>query len=492
VVDPALSSVTGTVYSDLNGNHMPDANEPRLAGWIVEVVKAGAVAATTNTDANGVYVATNLLSGPGYDIRFRNPENGVVYRILTNVTLNNNATVADQNQPIDPSGIVYDSVTRNPVLGVTMRLLGANGAPLPAACFLDVSQQGQVTGVSGDYQFNIIPGAAAACPTAATVYTLGITPRAGYSVLSTVLLPQIGPFSPTGRPAPVAISPSANPPVAGAAAIYYLDFRLQSGDPDIIFNHVPLDPFLTRTPLIVTKTSIKRSASVGDLVPYTIMVRNAEAVQRAGVSVIDIIPPGFKYVAKTASINGVPSEPMLVDRQLRWRDQIIPASGIVTYDLMMVVGAGVTDGEKVNTGLARNDRDNADISNRGTAVVSITPSAVFDCAEMLGKVFDDANRNGHQDDGERGLPGVRLATVNGLLVTTDNYGRYHIACAAVPDARIGSNFVLKIDPATLPPGYAPTQDNPQSIRLTRGKFGELNFGAAPSNAAKTQTTAGRE
>jgi hypothetical protein len=159
---------------------------------------------------------------------------------------------------------------------------------------------------------------------------------------------------------------------------------------------------------------------------------------------------------------------------------------------MMVVGAGVTDGEKVNTGLARNDRDNADISNRGTAVVSITPSAVFDCAELLGKVFDDTNRNGHQDDGERGLPGVRLATVNGLLVTTDDYGRYHIACAAVPDARIGSNFVLKIDSATLPPGYAPTQDNPQSIRLTRGKFGKLNFGAAPSNAAKTQTTAGRE
>ena len=108
---------------------------------------------------------------------------------------------------------------------------------------------------------------------------------------------------------------------------------------------------------------------------------------------------------------------------------------------------------------------------------------MFDCSELLGKVFDDANRNGHQDAGEAGLPGVRLATVNGELISTDRYGRYHIACAAVPDARIGSNFVLKVDPQTLPSGYTLTQDNPQSIRLTRGKFGELNFGAAP--AART-------
>ena len=70
-----------------------------------------------------------------------------------------------------------------------------------------------------------------------------------------------------------------------------------------------------------------------------------------------------------------------------------------------------------------------------------------------------------------------MATVNGQLITTDEYGRYHITCAAVPDAQIGSNFVLKLDTRTIPAGYSPTSDNPQSIRLTRGKISELNFGA---------------
>jgi hypothetical protein len=98
-------------------------------------------------------------------------------------------------------------------------------------------------------------------------------------------------------------------------------------------------------------------------------------------------------------------------------------------------------------------------------------------------VFEDTNRNGYQDSAEPGVPGVRVVTVNGQLVTTDAQGRYHIACAAVPDARIGSNFVLKVDPRTLPLGWVVTTDNPRSIRLTRGKFGELNFGVAPPTTA---------
>jgi large repetitive protein len=224
---------------------------------------------------------------------------------------------------------------------------------------------------------------------------------------------------------------------------------------------------------------------VGDIVPYEITVRNTETAQRAGVTVVDILPPGLKYVMGTASVNGAPSEPVKTDRQLSWTGQIIPASGSVRYNLTLVVGAGVTGGEKVNTGLAQN-ATGAAISNRGTAVVSITPSAIFDCSELLGKVFEDSNRNGYQDEGEPGVPGVRLATVNGQLITTDEFGRYHIACAAVPDARIGSNFVLKVDTRTLPLGWDTTTDNPRSIRLTRGKFGELNFGVAPKEPSATR------
>lgn len=476
VVEPALSSVTGTVYDDRNGNQTLEGSERRRDGWIVEIIRNGVVVGTTTTDASGNYRLDGLLSGSGYSIQFRNPDNNVVYRVINNVTLANNAELANQNLPIDPSGVVYDSITRAPIRNAIVSLLAANGTPLPAACFVSASQQGQSTDVSGMYRFDVIPGGSTLCPVGETTYTISITPPTGYSAPSSVLPSELGAFDPTGLGAPVLISPSSAPPTAGETARWYGAFRLAQGDPDIIFNHIPLDPFLTRTPLVVTKTSTRRTANIGDLIPYTITVRNTEAAQRAPVDVIDILPPGLKYVLGTASVNGVSVEPVANDRELRWMRQTIPANGTVVYKITVVVGAGVTNGDRVNTGLARNGLNADEISNRGQAVVSIVPSAIFDCSEVIGKVYDDLNGNGYQDQGEPGIPGARLATVNGELITTDEFGRYHIACAAVPDAQIGSNFVLKLDERTIARGYATTTDNPQSIRLTRGKVSELNFG----------------
>jgi large repetitive protein len=475
-VEPALSAVAGTVYEDRNGNRALDSDETRRIGWIVEIIRDGVVVATTRTDGSGNYRFDGLLSGAGYSIQFRNPDNNVVYQVIANVTLANNTVVVDQNLPIDPSGVVYDSITRAAVRGAVVSLLGANGAPLPGSCFLSASQQAQSTDATGFYRFDVVPGASPLCPVGETIYTISIAPPPGYSAPSSVLPAELGAFDPTGLRAPVLIGASSSAPANGVTARWYQAFRLAQGDPDVIFNHIPLDPFLTRTPLIVTKTSVKRSANIGDLIPYTITVRNSEAAQRAPVDVIDILPPGIKYVTGTASVNGVAAEPQVNDRELRWLRQTIPANGTVIYKLTAVVGAGVTNGDRVNTGVARNGLNATEISNRGQAVVSIVPSAIFDCSEVIGKVYDDLNGNGYQDKDEPGIAGARLATVNGELITTDEFGRYHIACAAVPDAQIGSNFVLKLDVRTIARGYAPTTDNPQSIRLTRGKVSELNFG----------------
>ena len=47
------------------------------------------------------------------------------------------------------------------------------------------------------------------------------------------------------------------------------------------------------------------------------------------------------------------------------------------------------------------------MSGEATATVRLMPDITFDCTDVTGKVFNDANRNGLQDDGEEGLAGVR-------------------------------------------------------------------------------------
>ncbi len=141
------------------------------------------------------------------------------------------------------------------------------------------------------------------------------------------------------------------------------------------------------------------------------------------------------------------------------------------------MGAGVQPGEYVNSAQAINNLAGAAVSSVATATVRVIPDAVFDCSDLIGKVFDDRNANGYQDDGEPGIANVRLATARGWLVTTDADGRFHVACAAIPDADRGSNFIMKLDERTLPSGYRVTTENPRDVRLTRGKLSKLNFGA---------------
>ena len=123
-------------------------------------------------------------------------------------------------------------------------LLGANGSPLPGTCFLSATQQSQATDSTGAYRFDLVLGAASQCPVTETTYTISVVPPAGYSAPSTVLPAELGAFDPTGLSAPVLIGAASNAPANGDTVRWYQSFRLAGGDPDVIFNHIPIDPFL--------------------------------------------------------------------------------------------------------------------------------------------------------------------------------------------------------------------------------------------------------
>src|SRR4029079_7611264 len=118
----------------------------------------------------------------------------------------------------------------------------------------------------------------------------------------------------------------------------------------------------------------------------------------------------------------------------------------------------------VNRGQVVNGTTGEVMSGEATATVRVTPDPTFDCTDVTGKVFDDVDRDGVQDEGEQGLAGVRLVTVRGLVATTDAYGRYHITCAITPNEIRGSNFVLKLDDRSLPSGFRPSTNAVQVKR----------------------------
>ncbi len=77
---------------------------------------------------------------------------------------------------------------------------------------------------------------------------------------------------------------------------------------------------------------------------------------------------------------------------------------------------------------------------------------------------------------ERGIPGVRIGTVEGLLIETDAYGRFHLEGIDVSHIGRGRNFIMKVDDSTLPPGSRFTTKNPEVKRITQGLPTRFDFG----------------
>ena len=66
------------------------------------------------------------------------------------------------------------------------------------------------------------------------------------------------------------------------------------------------------------------------------------------------------------------------------------------------------------------------VSNSASATVRVTPDPFYDATRILGKVFEDLNRDGWQDPGERGVPNAMVVLDDGTYtIPKDNFGEYY-------------------------------------------------------------------
>ena len=515
---PGAAILSGSVWHDADFDQVHDSGERALAGWTVALYRDNVLWNSVVTDAAGAYrvigVEPNDTTGVRYELRFSAPGAGANTAMLgrasspftnglqriSDIIAPPGADLQGLNLPIQPNGVVYNSMARTTVPGATVTLLSAAGAtPLPAGCFDDPAQQGQVTLADGYYKFDL-NFSDPACPTGGD-YLIAVTPPgttyvAGYSQIIpppaadtttafSVLACPGGTLVTVGTVKFCEVQPSefAPPPLVppGPGTIYHVHVMLDGTQPpgssQIFNNHIPLDPQLSGS-VAISKTTPLINVSRGQIVPYEITVHNVSGQLLTGVSVVDRFPAGFTYVARSAVLDGVPTEPSVVGLELRWNGLTFTGTEVRTLKLLLAVGAGVSEGEYVNRAQVVNGFTGAPISGEAIATVRIVPDPTFDCTDVIGKVFNDANRNRVQDDGEAGLSGVRVVTDRGLAATTDEYGRYHITCAITPHESRGSNFVLKLDDRTLPSGFRMSTDQVAIRRATRGKALRIDFGAS--------------
>ena len=516
---PGAGSINGTVWIDANFNKVADTDDPRLQGWSVDLYRNGVRVQSVVTDASGVYRFASVPPTDGsterYELQFSAPGAGPKtaklgkadsaftnwLQRITDVAVPSGSNLQNLNLPIAPNGAVYNSLTRAPIANVTLNMLSAGSRTLlPATCFDDPAQQGQVTQASGYYRFDI-NFSDPACPAGRNYLIEVTTPSSTYVAGESKLIPPTSDAATTAFSVPMCtgsandalpavpyceaqaseFAPPASLPAGNIGTRYYLNLTLDGtavpGSNQIYNNHIPLDPQLAGA-FSITKTTPLRYVTRGQLVPYTITIGNVIGASLQGVRIVDNYPAGFRYIPGSARLDGGPAEPTLAGRQLVWNGLSFGNSDHRTIVLLLAVGAGVGEGDFVNSAQVIEGATGKPLSGQATATVRVVPDQTFDCTDVFGKVFDDVNRNGRQDPGEKGLPGVRVVTARGLEAVTDPFGRFHITCAVTPDEDRGSNFVLKLDDRTLPSGYRMSTDQLQIKRATRGKALKFDFGAS--------------
>lgn len=534
----------GHVWHDGNLDNALDANEAPLADWTVALYSNGELVQSVQTDATGAWTMNGVVPnstgvgvaqaagskvqtaaavkatalGDALELRFTAPNAaattaklGYAHSAFSNdlqriyaIKVGSGSNLLGLDLPVQPDGVVYESMNRGTVTGAKLTLVdAASKTALPNTCFADSAQQGQVTLATGFYRFDV-NFSDASCPSGGD-YLIQVAPPSNdyLDEVSELIPPTTGagtaafnvPTCAAGMNDAVpgtterceATASASAPGVAVAArsagTTYYLRMRLDKsfvpGSNQIYNNHIPLDLDLGSA-LSISKTTPLKYVNRGQLVPYTITLRNISGLQLHDVRVVDAYPAGFKYVPGSARLDGKATEPVqsVNARQLTWSGLSFSTSGSHGITLLLAVGAGVGEGEFVNYARSYNGQTNHTLSGQASATVRVVPDPTFDCTDIIGKVYDDANRNGLQDRGEKGLGGVRVIDTRGIAATTDAFGRYHITCAVVPNEDRGSNYVLKLDDRTLPSGYRPTTRETVIARATRGKALDIDFGAS--------------
>ncbi|MEK8049354.1 SdrD B-like domain-containing protein [Ideonella sp. DXS22W] len=508
------ASLSGTVWFDVGSStRVLDAGDKRLPGWGVEVVDpaSGQIVARGTTATDGSYQITELTPGIEYAVRFRDPVSQVVMGYPVNgetatgssgaacpagtraagvatscvgsgnaqlsVVLAPGQELTQQSLPVDPSGVVYDAGTRTAVPGAVVTLAPSGSCPgwNPVTQIVGATLGGytvsgnaisMTVGDNGLYQFLFGPLAPASCTFAITV-----TPPSGYAFPSQALPPLAGPLVPSGAAGTrFAVQPSAAPPT-GSDTPYYLSIQTGSGGPDVVNNHIPIDPALP-TGITLSKTGDKSVAEVGDSVRYTITVQVTSGPKPRQTTVVDRLPAGFTYIRGTATVDGV----AIADPQgglgptLAFHLGAIGPSGQAVLKYRVRVGVGAQQGDGINRARAHacglpagcvdagfNPVGGAVATNEGRHAVRVSGGVFATEACVLGKVFVDCNGNHVQDREELGVPGVRLMLSDGTTLISDSEGKYSV-CGLPP-----RSAVIKVDPATLPRGSRLTTSSNRNL-----------------------------
>jgi uncharacterized repeat protein (TIGR01451 family) len=262
-------------------------------------------------------------------------------------------------------------------------------------------------------------------------------------------------------------------PLASAGGFDLVRDDVRIGDLAALAMNVPM---FETAGLQILKSADRARAEVGDTITYRIEIHNPTAASVQDVVINDRLPASFHYAPGSGLLSAGPApeqpiEPQIQGDELLFRIAELPHGATARLLYRVRVGANAREGEQENLAQASGMFPSGEKTTTAPARAVVYVSAgVFSTQQVIvGRVFVDTNADGHFDDHDRPMPGVRLYLSNGQSVITDSAGLYNF-----PSLGDGSQ-VISLDPISVPKGYALTNGGRKSgkswARLLRTPIG---------------------
>ncbi|HKR02975.1 MAG TPA: SdrD B-like domain-containing protein [Pyrinomonadaceae bacterium] len=216
-------------------------------------------------------------------------------------------------------------------------------------------------------------------------------------------------------------------------------------------------PMFEQRGLEINKAVDRPRAEIGDTLTYRIEVNNPTAATMTNVFVRDQLPESFHYAEGTARLtvgNALdnPIEPQVNGNELIFQIGDLGPGRTARILYRVRIGANAREGRQENLATASGAFPSGERSETraARAIVEVGGGAFSTRQILMGRVFDDVNRNGTFDKGDEPVAGVRLYLNSGQSVVTDSQGLYNF-----PSLGDGAQ-VISLDPVSLPSGYSLT------------------------------------
>ncbi|MEA2723320.1 MAG: hypothetical protein QOH59_1091 [Gemmatimonadales bacterium] len=226
--------------------------------------------------------------------------------------------------------------------------------------------------------------------------------------------------------------------------------------------------------LVVDLTADLLQVALGDVIPFTAVVRNTGLSAVSQIVLTVTLPSDGRYAR--SSMSGADSVRIVGNQLLIYSAVALAPAGARTLHFGVALTSASSPVVQVRAFATAQIAAATTTSAEAIALVQVRRASPMESRAAIGKVWVDAEGDGGQGAGDAGLAGIEVWTEDGEVATTDATGKFSFT-----NLRPGRHS-FRLDPRSLTGDYRVAGDDIRTVDATGWTTPQVDFRVIPLGA----------